>query len=114
MSAGGTRTFQFEADPGYRVRALIIDGVRSSFDGTSYPFVDVRADHSILVEFGLAAPAAPNGPIDAAGRGAQTALGYVKTGDATGPIACAAALLALAAAGVAAASRRRAAKAGRP
>lgn len=114
VSAGGTRTFQFEADPGYRVRALIIDGVRSSFDGTSYPFVDVQADHSILVEFGLAAPAAPNGPIDAAGRGAQTALGYVKTGDATGPIACAAAVLALVAAGVAAASRRRAAKAGRP
>lgn len=114
VSAGGTRTFQFEADPGYRVRALIIDGVRSSFDGTSYPFVDVRADHSILVEFGLAAPVAPSGPIDAAGRGAQTALGYVKTGDATGSIACAAAVLALAAAGVAAASRRRAAKAGRP
>jgi len=52
LAHGGSRTFTFEPDTGYRVVDVIVDG-RSIGPKRSYTFTNVRMDHTISVAFGL-------------------------------------------------------------
>lgn len=52
LTHGGSRTFTFEPDTGYRTVDVIVDG-RSIGPRRSYTFSNVRMDHTISVAFGL-------------------------------------------------------------
>lgn len=106
VERGKARTFQFLPDAGYQVSALSIDGESQPFNGTSYRFVDVQADHAIEVAFSAVTAPAPATPIDTVSRTAQKAVGYVKTGDANSALAVSFVVLA-AVAGIAALTARR-------
>lgn len=111
VERGKARTFDFLPDAGYAVSALVIDGERMAFTGSSYRFVDVQANHTLEAVFAPAAAPAPTDPVDGATRVVQQAAGYVKTGDANGALACTALVLAGLAACAALMARRRMAEA---
>ncbi len=52
LAHGGSRTFTFEPDTGYRVVDVIVDG-RSIGPRRSYTFTNVRTDHTVSVAPGL-------------------------------------------------------------
>ncbi len=72
VASGASQTYTFSPDPGYRVGSVLIDGVTTSTDGSSYAFDNVTTDHTIEVNFDLdtfivTAIALGNGAINPAG-----------------------------------------------
>jgi PKD repeat protein len=53
VASGASQAYSFSPDPGYRVGSVLIDGVTTSTDGSSYAFDNVTTDHTIEVNFDL-------------------------------------------------------------
>lgn len=51
VNAGGSRTFTFNANSGYHIDTVTVDGKVISVSGSSYTFSNVQADHTIHVTF---------------------------------------------------------------
>lgn len=51
VNAGGSRTFTFNANSGYHIDTVTVDGRVISVSGSSYTFSNVQADHTIHVTF---------------------------------------------------------------
>ncbi|HUI46112.1 MAG TPA: hypothetical protein VL122_09055, partial [Nitrospirota bacterium] len=51
VNGGASKTFTFIPAKGYRVDSVLIDGANAGITTTSYTFVNVQANHSIVVSF---------------------------------------------------------------
>ena len=51
VNAGGSRTFTFNANSGYHIDTVTVDGRVISVSGSSYTFSNVQANHTIHVTF---------------------------------------------------------------
>ena len=51
VSRGNSRTFYFSPNSGYEVEAIYVDGRELSYVDDDYTFSNVRADHTLYVEF---------------------------------------------------------------
>lgn len=48
---GDSMTFTVEADPGYRLNYLMIDGIKTTIEGNSYTFTDIQESHTVIAHF---------------------------------------------------------------
>lgn len=106
---GADATFSFAADTGFRVADVTVDGA-SVGAPSSYTFHDVRANHTIHVEFQPVHDNAGGGGSGGGGSGKQQGSGNsapVKTGDMVGFAALGLLVLAALAAPVVVVARRR-------
>ena len=51
VTPGDSLTFTVEADPGYRLNYLMIDGIKTTIDGNSYTFTDIQESHTVIAHF---------------------------------------------------------------
>ena len=51
VTPGDSLTFTVDADPGYRLSYLMIDGNKTTIDGNSYTFQDIRESHTVIAHF---------------------------------------------------------------
>lgn len=51
VTPGDSLTFTVQADPGYRLNYLMVDGSQINLEGNSYTFEDIQESHTVIAHF---------------------------------------------------------------
>lgn len=63
LKPGGSMSFTAEADEGYRLSYLLLDGQKVFLEGSSYTFEDIRQSHTVLAHFSPSYGAEEGAPV---------------------------------------------------